>query len=177
MTMRFNNSPGRALHATIVCVAVLSAFMVFGCVSDDASQQKLEEQPKWARPTHLVINAEQPEDRNSDGYDDTLFVTVYVFDMDLRAQSIRVDCSYIFQLVDRDGKAGMEWEVPREVVNSAYRREQPGPMVRLKLSIPQDRAVALGGKPYTLLAKLIGQDGQTIESSGGSSFTLRSKGR
>ncbi len=158
------------------CVAACASVLA-GCVSDEKSQQKLPEQPKWARPTHLVINAEQPEDRNSDGYDDTIFVTVYVFDMDLRGQSIKVDCSYVFQLVDRDGKAGMEWEVPREVVNSAYRSEQPGPMVRLKLAIPQERAVALGGKPYTLLVKLISPDGQTIESGGGSSFTLRSKGR
>ncbi len=177
MTFRSHNIPCRVLFASIVGGVVLCACALGGCVSDQKSEQKLEEQPQWARPTHLVINAEQPEDRNSDGYDDTLFVTVYVFDMDLRAQSIRVDCSYVFQLVDRDGKAGMEWEVPRDVVNSAYRREAPGPMVRLKLSIPQDRAVALGGKPYTLLARLIAQDGQTIESSGGSSFTLRSKGR
>ena len=43
--------------------------------------------------------------------------------------------------------------------------------------LPQERAIALGGKPYTLLVKLISPDGQTIESGGGSSFTLRSKGR
>lgn len=174
-TRSFRPAARRRLLHLAACVAC--ACTLAGCVSDEKSQQKLPEQPKWARPTHLVINAEQPEDRNSDGYDDTIFVTVYVFDMDLRGQSIKVDCSYIFQLVDRDGKAGMEWEVPREVVNSAYRSEQPGPMVRLKLAIPQERAIALGGKPYTLLVKLISPDGQTIESGGGSSFTLRSKGR
>lgn len=172
----------RALRSFPARLCVLAAAGVgttclTACVSDDKKQTPLVEQPAWVRPTHLVINAEQPEDRNSDGYDDTLFVTAYVFDMDLRAQSIKVDCSYTFRLVDRDGNTGMEWEVPREVVNSAYRREAPGPMVRLKLSIPPERAEALGGKPYTLLAKLICQDGQTIESSGGSSFTLRSKGR
>ncbi len=154
----------------------LCAVGLAGCVSDGPAHEQLVEQPVWVRPTHVVINAEQPEDRNSDGFDDTIFVTVYVFDMDFRAQSIRVECGYVFQLVDADGQVAMEWEVPKDTVVAAYRREAPGPMVRLRLSIPPERATVLGGKPYTLLAKLLAENGGVVESSGGSSFTLRQKG-
>ncbi|HLO39544.1 MAG TPA: hypothetical protein VK176_00865 [Phycisphaerales bacterium] len=160
-----------------LCIGSLLLPALGGCVSDDPSKPKLVDQPQWVRATNVVLNTEQPEDRNSDGYDDTIFVNVYVFDMDLRAQSIKVDCSYQFLLVDADGKSGMTWNVEREIVNSAYRLEAPGPMVRLRLNIPRTVAEDLGGKPYTILARLINPDGTTVESSGGSSFTLRTKGR
>jgi hypothetical protein len=164
-------------HLRAVAVAALLLAPLAGCVSDEAKTPKLVDQPQWVRPTNVVLNTEQPEDRNSDGYDDTIFVNVYVFDMDLRAQSIKVDCSYTFLLVDADGKSGMSWEVDREIVNAAYRIEAPGPMVRLRLNIPREVAERLGGKAYTILARLINPDGTTVESSGGSSFTLRTKGR
>lgn len=170
----------RAVAAALIgarVVALLGVVLLTGCVSDEKSARPLADQPVWVRPTNLILNVEQPEDRNSDGYDDTIFVTVYVFDADFREQSIRVDCSYVFMLVDADGANAMEWNVPPEVVNSGYRLEAPGPMLRLRLTIPQERAMVLGGKPYTLLARLLTSEGQSIESSGGTSFTLRQKGR
>ncbi|MCC6425781.1 MAG: hypothetical protein IT435_03065 [Phycisphaerales bacterium] len=164
-----------AARRALICIAACA--LLGACVSDDKKIAPLTDQPQWVRPTNVILNVEQPEDRNSDGYDDTIFVTIYVFDADFRAQSIKIDCSYDFSLVDSNGAPAMEWQVPREVVNAAYRREAPGPMVRLRLSIPQDRAIALGGKPYTLLGRLISPEGEAVESSGGSSFTLRQKGR
>jgi hypothetical protein len=146
-----------------------------GCVADTSAKETAKP-PEWVRPTNLVITSEQPEDRNSDGYDDTIFVTIYVFDMDYRAQSIRVDGSYEFMLVDSDGKFSMKWDVPSEIVSSAYRREAPGPMVRLRLTIPPERASKLGGRAYTLQARLTDAEGRMLESSG-ASFTLRQKGR
>lgn len=154
-----------------------AAIGLIGCETSPNRIKPLAVQPDWVRPTSIVLNVEQPEDRNSDGYDDTIFVTVYVFDADFRAQSIRVEGGYLFALVDADGMVAMDWDVPPEVVRDGYRIDAPGPMLRLRLTIPQDRAEELGGYPFTLLARLITKDGESVESSGGSSFTLRQKGR
>ncbi|MBL8962600.1 MAG: hypothetical protein KF787_06220 [Phycisphaeraceae bacterium] len=156
---------------------VAAAIGPAACESSSGRIKPLVSQPAWVRPTSIVLNVEQPEDRNSDGYDDTIFVTVYVFDADFRSQSIRVEGTYVFALVDADGLVALDWEVPPEVVRDGYRIEAPGPMLRLRLTIPQDRVMELGGYPFTLLARLTTSDGQVIESSGGSSFSLRQKGR
>lgn len=100
-----------------------------------AAQTRIE-QPAGLVPERVVLGTEPPEDRDRNGYVDTLRVVVYVFgDPNRFPLPMVVDGTFQFRLRSEQGKSLGVWAfAPREVSKAVF-LTQPGPAYGFELDL------------------------------------------
>lgn len=134
--------PGRL---RVGCLALLAGSLLLGACAGNqggsSAQSRREraarfKQPAGLVPETIVIGIEPPEDRNGNGFADTIRVVTYVFgDPNVFPLPMVVDANFQFRLVDAEGRSIGVWAFPPNQVARAVFTTQPGPAFGFELDI------------------------------------------
>jgi len=114
----------------------------FGCVADGPqppprAQPRDISTPQGLRVHTVVLAADQyPVDTDNNGYVDTFGVNVFLFPRkDEFPLPIHAEGTLIFELLDREDRALVEWVFDSEQLRQARTRPLPGPSYQFQLSL------------------------------------------
>ena len=124
----------RFLPAMVSLTAAAALWSLPGCVSDEPQRKPMAAPPANVKATKLGVWATLPEDSDSNGYLDTVDLTVYV-SSDTYAAPIAIPGSFEFHLVGKGGKDLAKWEIPEKTAVAALRRMPAGPAYVFRLNI------------------------------------------
>lgn len=113
------------------CTALLAA----GCAGDSRPHRPMQLPTTETEPTDMVPFVGYMDDTNSNGYRDTIVVTVYLFARDKADASMYAPGSLDFILTGKSGKVLHKWSLPPDVVAGLAKRMSAGPAYFVRLSL------------------------------------------
>jgi hypothetical protein len=143
-------------------ILIAWAALLVGCVSDEP-QKKLGPQPANVQPSRLGVWATLPEDTDSNGYLDTVDVTVYV-SSDAYAAPIAVPGSFEFKLIGKSGKDLAKWDIPEAKAAQAMRRMGVGPGYIFRLSVLEAGNDRVEAQAVNLAAEFRPKTGEPVHA-------------
>ncbi|MCE7973009.1 MAG: hypothetical protein DYG92_01600 [Leptolyngbya sp. PLA1] len=123
---------------SIRLTSLVLALSLIGC----AGPQKPRPAPAPAgtQPTDLLPFVGFMEDSDSNGYRDTMVLTLLMFARNHAETSIYAEGTLDLKLVAKNGKVIREWKVPPDVVAGLAKKMPAGPTYFIRLSLLDDPA-------------------------------------
>jgi hypothetical protein len=115
---------------------ILSLLLLFpaGCVSDEPGRRPLPAQPASIQPTAVGVWATPPRDSDSNGFLDSVDITVYV-SSDQFPAPVHVPGRFTFRLIGSDKSELAKWEYDEPATTAAMRRNAVGPGYFFRLNV------------------------------------------
>lgn len=159
-----------ARHA-IPLVALLAVGLACGCATSDGSrprrqtQSQFPTQPSDLKPERVLVANEPLEDRDLNGFVDTVRVIVYVFgDTNRYALPMTVDATFQFRMVGEQGQSLGVWAfAPRETSRAVF-PTQPGPAYGFELNLNAVGTDRIPSQPARLSCEITLEDGTRVVS-------------
>lgn len=173
--------------AVLKCAAALccaGVAVLCGCVSAEPPVRSIDDrQPAWVAPTRVLLAIQLPEDRDGNGYLDTIGTSVYLFD-ERYPLAVAVPGSFVFTLTTREGALIGAWEMSEAETAAAVRRLRPGPGYQFLLDVRKFGSDQRDSQPVELVVEFVpkspgpaGPDGAPAKPVRGSSATSLRLGR
>jgi len=140
---------------------------IVGCQSSPAERtgRSQFQQPAGVKPQRLVMGNEPLEDRDRNGYVDTIRVVVYVFgDEAGYPLPMTVDATFQFRLTSESGDSLGVWAfAPRESGRAVF-PTQPGPAYGFEISLNDQGTDRVRAQSAGLTCELLTVEGERVRT-------------
>ena len=164
---------------TWVLVSASFALVTPGCVTTNNGKTESrphlgsQRQPEGVSAGSLFVAAEYPVDTDANGYVDTINVTAYLFDGSGKTTlAVFVPGEFEFTLMDARGTSVATWRIDQTRAEAAVQLMQAGPGYRFRLSLLELGTDKLETPSVVLMCAFKPPTGNTVRSTGGTSFRL-----
>ncbi len=152
----------------VLFATVAGAFVSVGCVTEPSARHRdVASPPSDVHATSVQIFAAAPRDTNSNGYGDTISVTMYLFDEQRYPLPIAVSGSVRFDLKSGSGAVIASWGFSREETRRVLQSMAPGPGYRFELSLLDKGGDKLENQEALLTVEFQPESGAPVKSPGG----------
>jgi len=155
-------SQWRLWGVLVACGALVAA--AAGCVSDEPERRAIRSQPTDIAPDTLWLGAKPFADSDSNGYLDTVDLTVYLFSDQYPEASLYVPGAFEFALVTKDAKELARWAFDSAAAREHAKRLAPGPCYLFSLSLLEKGSDEFDPQTANLTAAFIPQAGKPVKA-------------
>lgn len=144
-----------------------------GCVTEKSPRHKdVPPPPSDARATSVQLFAAAPRDTNSNGYGDSILVTVYLFDEQRYPLSLALPGALTFDLRSAKEKPIASWSFGPEETARHVETLGPGPGYSFELRLLDKASDVMEGQEASLTVEFVATTGQRVRSAGGTALRL-----